>query len=716
MKFGEHLRKQRLPQWRFFYLDYDGLKNTLKEAANEEWTEKDDQQFVDRLVIELDKVHSFHALKQGETQRRIRSCQRRIQTLSASQHPALSEYLSIQNEITDITYEVQDLFWYTRLNYTGFIKIVKKHDRYTSCSPIREQFLTLLHNRPFYRSEVFSQLTAELGKLYDAARINASKPFNDFASITPPSIITPIARQQEPLVYITTKYWVHPDNIMDVKTHLLKYMPLICQTGSPSFQSHLDAFSPSSLGTDAEPNVTYAIGDCYSDEMISSVYLDDQAFSSYMSRVQFLPQSKSIRLRWYGSDTRNVHVERKSYGYGNLETVEGLPTAHDDDESSTKDRHPMKVKSVPEWLRGDWNASEKLFKAYQKRKTSGFDWVVDDYEEKETRRLRQVAKEIQDKVVHEQLRPVVRTVFRRTVFQSSDEEIRISVDTDLVMAREYGWKHPDLPVGHDWRRDDLTDATASKDYYLDMPVDPANADDFHRFPYAIVEVKIRATQNIGSSSILGDYEEPDCVKSLVRARMMEPVTHFSKYVHAVSVLWDSKIPLLPFWLPQLHAGVCCPTGIRFTRIYHSTAESGGTSDASIQSATTPFHRKTDVFPIPVPADGHISIQFDCNVPSLNETTPLLGTPIEEGAAPIWGGVPATTPRRTIAHSVHRLVQAVYPVVLVVLGTAIALTIAEIEDNMLANVLGMLVAAMALAGFCLWMFVFKTSLTQSTTAM
>jgi hypothetical protein len=57
---------------------------------------------------------------------------------------------------------------------------------------------------------------------------------------------------------------------------------------------------------------------------------------------------------------------------------------------------------------------------------------------------------------------------------------------------------------------------------------------------------------------------------------------------------------------------------------------------------------------------------------------------------------------------------VYPVVLVILVTAIALTIAEIEDKMLANVLGVLVAAMALAGFCLWMFVFKTSLTQSTT--
>jgi hypothetical protein len=59
---------------------------------------------------------------------------------------------------------------------------------------------------------------------------------------------------------------------------------------------------------------------------------------------------------------------------------------------------------------------------------------------------------------------------------------------------------------------------------------------------------------------------------------------------------------------------------------------------------------------------------------------------------------------------------VYPVILIILVTAIALTIAEIEDRMLANVLGVLVAAMALAGFCLWMFVFKTSLSQTTRAI
>lgn len=548
MKFGEHLRKQRLPQWRFFYLDYDGLKNTLKKTTeNSEWADNDDQLFIDRLVIELDKVHSFYALKLGETQRRIQSCQRRIQTLSMSQHPALSEYLSIQNEITDITSEVQELFWYTRLNYTGFLKIVKKHDRYAEQSPkLRGQFLTLLHHRPFYKAEAFPQLTTELAKLYDSARVNGNQPFNDFSTITPPSVITPIVRQHQPLVYRNTKYWVHPDNVMDVKTHILKYMPLISQNASSSPHTAGPPSTPPSLVTD--PVITHAAEERCSDELISSVYLDDQHFSSYMSRVQFLADQRAIRLRWYGNDTRNVHVERKSYNYVNHDPVEGLPATQDQyDESSTKDRHTLKAKAVTEWLRGYWNVSEKLQKAQQKKQSIGQDWMMEEDDDMETERLRSIAQEIQDLVVEEQLRPVVRTVFRRTVFQSPDEFVRISMDTDFVMAREFGWNDPESPMTEPWRRDDLTAQIADEDEYLDIPNEPAHPDDYHRFRYAIVEVKIRTPQ-YPITLCSADSDEPDCVKALVRARMMEPIPHFSKYVHAVSVLWESNVPLLPFWV------------------------------------------------------------------------------------------------------------------------------------------------------------------------
>lgn len=31
MKFGEYIRDQKVPEWQFFYLDYDKLKEMIKE-------------------------------------------------------------------------------------------------------------------------------------------------------------------------------------------------------------------------------------------------------------------------------------------------------------------------------------------------------------------------------------------------------------------------------------------------------------------------------------------------------------------------------------------------------------------------------------------------------------------------------------------------------------------------------------------------------------
>jgi hypothetical protein len=152
--------------------------------------------------------------------------------------------------------------------------------------------------------------------------------------------------------------------------------------------------------------------------------------------------------------------------------------------------------------------------------------------------------------------------------------------------------------------------------------------------------------------------------------------------------------------------VCCPTGVRLPRAYHSTVESCESSNDGhdrIPLAQNDLKFQLQQPPPPVKQPSHIPF----NVPlENNETTPLIQHQVHE----------EQYPRPTIAHSIRRLVQAVYPVVLLVLIVAIALTIAEIEDQMLANVLGVLVAAMALAGFCLWMFVFKTSLTQTTSAI
>lgn len=48
------------------------------------------------------------------------------------------DFLLLEDDINDIIADVHDLAQFTRLNYTGFQKIIKKHDvRYLTANPRR---------------------------------------------------------------------------------------------------------------------------------------------------------------------------------------------------------------------------------------------------------------------------------------------------------------------------------------------------------------------------------------------------------------------------------------------------------------------------------------------------------------------------------------------------------------------------------------------------
>lgn len=65
MKFGEYLEANLYPEWRFYYVDYEGLKYMLKGRGNEEdggdvgFSEKDEANFVEALEKEMEKVRKF---------------------------------------------------------------------------------------------------------------------------------------------------------------------------------------------------------------------------------------------------------------------------------------------------------------------------------------------------------------------------------------------------------------------------------------------------------------------------------------------------------------------------------------------------------------------------------------------------------------------------------------------------------------------------------
>ena len=131
MKFGHHLKTSLYPEWTYYYLAYDDLKHELKtriRLQNGHWDEEDETAFVELLEKELNKVYEFQKVKSGEINRRIQHSEKEIKNITESNSAREEDYILLEEELSMIIADVHDLAKFTRLNYTGFLKIIKKHD------------------------------------------------------------------------------------------------------------------------------------------------------------------------------------------------------------------------------------------------------------------------------------------------------------------------------------------------------------------------------------------------------------------------------------------------------------------------------------------------------------------------------------------------------------------------------------------------------------
>jgi SPX domain protein involved in polyphosphate accumulation len=157
MKFGEQLRSSVIREYQWYYIAYDDLKAQLKtplvaprtkenpHPARREWTEEDEGRFIDALEQELDKVHTKQKVKAIEIGRRITSAEREVSDVVArldsrgpvgrngnaaggEDAPTEEEFMMLEEDLSDIIADVHDLAKFVQLNYTGFQKIIKKHD------------------------------------------------------------------------------------------------------------------------------------------------------------------------------------------------------------------------------------------------------------------------------------------------------------------------------------------------------------------------------------------------------------------------------------------------------------------------------------------------------------------------------------------------------------------------------------------------------------
>ncbi|CAM0135794.1 vacuolar transporter chaperone [Umbelopsis sp. WA50703] len=422
MKFGHQLKTSLYPEWTFHYVAYDDLKSFLKAHLKTEWTEDDESQFVEELEKELDKVYSFQRVKIGEIKRRIEAESHEVDTLCVKEDPSDDEFTTSEIELGHIIADVHDLAKFTRLNYTGFLKIIKKHDKMTGWT-LKPMFMVRLNAKPFYK-ENYDALIVRISTLYDRVR-NRGKSHGGDASA---------GGKQAAFVRNTTKYWVHPDNITELKLIILKHLPVLVFNPNKEFEA--------------------------ADSAITSIYYDNDDFELYTGRLEKSEGAEALRMRWYGGmDNQTIFVERKTH----REDWTG--------EKSVKARFPIKEKHLNSFLAGQYTVDELFAKTKEQGKKS----------EKEIKELEQLATEVQYTTLTKRLHPVMRSFYNRTAFQlPGDARVRISLDTELSLVREDNYDHP--RAGDNWRRMDIG---------IDYPFKQLPEKDICRFPYAVLEVKLQ---------------------------------------------------------------------------------------------------------------------------------------------------------------------------------------------------------------------------------
>lgn len=177
-----------------YYIAYDDLKQSLKtdfvthptpenpKPARRDWTEDDERIFVTLLESELDKVFNFQQRKSEEIVERIkesevdvndvvarldRSTSSRRQSGRPSRPPPTDDdFLLLEQVLSDIIADVHDLAKFTQLNYTGFQKIIKKHDVRVSAWSQLACVSSLL-------SSVVADMQTETNKVVSQARIRS---------------------------------------------------------------------------------------------------------------------------------------------------------------------------------------------------------------------------------------------------------------------------------------------------------------------------------------------------------------------------------------------------------------------------------------------------------------------------------------------------------------------------------------------------------------
>ncbi|KAF2770889.1 SPX domain protein [Teratosphaeria nubilosa] len=527
MRFGRTLQLSTYAPWRDSYIDYAKLKKLLRDddsaptspstttaRAQQHWTDEDESRFVDELVnVQLEKVHAFHRDTHEKLRERTARCGERLDSIAARDPaaqpaaapnakpggggsgngkravPSDAERTRIMTdvlaELDDITRETNELERYRRINYTGFLKAAKKHDRKRGASyRVRPLLQVRLAALPFNKED-YSPLLYRLSAMYSFVRQHLDGVKDRAWSAGE----APLGREE----YLSHKFWVHPDNLLELKTMILRRLPVLVYNPQTSKIAE---------GTQPDPSIT-------------SIYFDSPAFDLYSNKVEH-GEASSLRLRWYGQllDKPEIWVEKK--------TVK-------EDNASSDQKFTTKEKYVQRFIKGEYHM-EKQIKKLEERAGPDTNQVQS---------LKEAVDEIQSFIKENELQPVLRANYTRTAFQiPGDDKVRISLDTDLAFIREDAIDDRPCRDPETWHRTDIDNSR------MEYPFSAIRKGEVSRFPFALLEIKVRNTG-----------KRVEWIEDIMHSHLVKESPRFSKFVHGVAQLFEDYVNTFPFWLSEMETDI-----------------------------------------------------------------------------------------------------------------------------------------------------------------
>ncbi|CAO3591897.1 unnamed protein product [Absidia cylindrospora] len=498
MKYEQQLKSRMIPSWHLYYMAYSQLKQLLKQKSDH-WLIQDEEEFENILGSELSKVCRFlrhqldrineqtHQLEKQLQQERQRH-QQQQQCISTTAENNNGDSFVVDDgfaaQVTELVFELHDTTQFLHSNKTAFDKMVKKHDRYTSFSiQHRYNHLITASSLDTYTKQM-DTLMVRLCYLYDLCRQPQQQP-----DIVPDHSANDNSQQQQKL-HCTT-FWIHPDNINEVKAICLFHLSML----------------PSIYPYDSNPSTTTAHpqGEKDHNNNITSVYLDNGNFDLYKKQVELCNNynttflwkdaadlddwnsNRMVRCRWYGHDTSTMHLERQqSHGTGNQQRciIDGVSEA-----SYLDTRH-------------------------------GTNTVVNT--STGSRHLDNTYHQIQHSIRQQHLEPKCRTTCQRTTFQQrGSTTLRLHIDTNITLSK-------------------ISSRNSNNNKNQKHQGTGLGENKTHTFPYGLLTI---------------DHQVAPCTANwlveLLSSHLVYPVPRFSTFVHAISLFYGDQLALSflsPWWL------------------------------------------------------------------------------------------------------------------------------------------------------------------------